>query len=354
LFVHLFVHNAPTETTMLRTVFAVTLCLLALQCYSAAALAPHLECEPFWDAITYCSGDSAVALWERRWCERCCEGLSAEDTGFASDIFTDGAASPNSVVSDSHALALAMRRASALVRGSDLQPLNRAHYIASGSSGASYEPTSDGQTFGPSTCRTSGSTVTGTQTCCSGLAKVNGFCEAVKRSSDSEVEVKKQTSSLVTGYERCHHHWSLTGPASYEGNCFIRRLSTHLPTNYKVNNVGGQANCSGEPVAVNDTLTFGSAVPSRVDMDGFVNIDKCQSNMNWCHCCSKKKLSPLFGSFEYAAGPGLDMDAFDGLDSGSDDESFGPSTCRTSGATVTGTQTCCSGLAKVNGICTAV
>ncbi|ELR21962.1 uncharacterized protein ACA1_022670 [Acanthamoeba castellanii str. Neff] len=250
---------------MLRTVFAVTLCILALQCYSAAALAPHLECEPFWDAITYCSGDSAVGLWERR---------------------------------------------------CDLQPLNRAHYIASGRSGASYEPTSDGQTFGPSTCRTSGATATSTQTCCSGLAKVAGFCQPVKRSSDSEVEVKRQTSSLVTGYERCHHHWSLTGPASYEGNCFIRRLSTHLPANYIIWNDKNLANCSGEPVAVADSLTFGSAVPSRVDANGFVNIDKCQSNMNWCHCCSKKKLSPLFGSFEYAAGPGLDMDAFDGLDSG--------------------------------------
>ncbi len=149
---------------MLRTVFAVTLCLLALQCYSASALAAHLDCDALVDAITYCSGDSSIASWTLRWCERCCEGYSVQDTGFDHDIFVDNSTSPNSVISDSLSLSLAMSRAEALAGNSNpaQQALDRAHYLLSGKRGSSYVPTDDDETFGPSNGGSTGSCPSGT------------------------------------------------------------------------------------------------------------------------------------------------------------------------------------------------
>jgi hypothetical protein len=330
------VQITPSNTTMLRTVFAVTLCILALQCYSSAALAPHLQCDAFWDAITFCSGSSSVAVWERRWCERCCEGLTAPDTGLASDVFSAGTTTP--AVSDSRSLQLAMRRSSQLVAGSIQSPENRGDSFGPSTcrtSGASCTGTQSccsgfinvggvctADSLGPYTRKSSGASCTGTQVCCSGLVLVDGVCQPVKRSTDSEIE--KRVVPTVTGDELCHHFWSLSGPESYEGSCFIRRLAVHLPSTYQVNNEKDSDYCTGVPVAVPDSLTFGSPVPDR-SVAGLTHT--------------------------LTAGPGTEMDMFDSSDFGSDDDGLGPSTCRTSGASVTGTQTCCSGLIPTSGVC---
>lgn len=160
--------------TMLRTVFAVTLCLLALQCYSSSAMAPHLECHHFWDAVTFCSGGrTAVENWEHRWCERCCMGYAVADTGYVHDVFVDGSSS-SSVLSESQSLTLAMRRAESIASGSSQTGLNRADFVASGASGEEYIPGDTEPVFGPGCSRTPAMIAAGT--CCAGYSLSGSTC----------------------------------------------------------------------------------------------------------------------------------------------------------------------------------